>query len=64
MARLLWQIGYVWRAYRSPYEMTLIEAWGEASASWEMNDAERFGEPMPKPAEALYHDQMEWKDFR
>lgn len=62
MGRLLWQIGYAWRAFRSPYEISLVEAWGEAVASWEMNDDDRCCYPMPTPAEALYQDQYEWME--
>ena len=62
MGRALWQIGYAYRFIRSPYRPSLFDAWTEACASWEMNDDERCGEPMPTPADALYHDQAEWRD--
>ncbi len=61
MSRLLWVAGYAWRAFRSPYEITLVEAWVEGWASWEMNNDERGDCPMPTPAEALYEDQYEWQ---
>lgn len=60
MSRVLWQLGYAYRAVRSRYEITPLEAWGEACASWDMNNDERGRGPMPTPAEALYEDQYEW----
>lgn len=61
-ARMKWQIRYVRLALRSPYDITVREAWQEASASWEMNNDERGSDPMPTPGEAIYHDQFEWRD--
>lgn len=63
MSRVLWQLGYAYRAVRSRYEFTLLEAWSEACASWEMNNGERMNDPMPTPAEALYQDQYEWGEL-
>lgn len=62
IARLIWQFRYARMALRSPYVFTVLEAWCEASASWEENQAQRGNDPMPTPGEAIYWDQFEWRD--
>lgn len=61
MSRLLWVLGYAYRAFRSPYVFTPLEAWGEGWASYDVwKDETPDGEVMPTPAQALYEDQYEW----
>lgn len=62
MKKIIWKIQYTWALYRSPFDVSLWRAWSEASASWEMNDYERRGEPMPTPTDALYEDANYWDD--
>jgi hypothetical protein len=57
---MIWQARYAFLARQSGYEISMAESWEEAVHSWETNQEERCGSPMPSPEVALKYDIPEW----